>query len=69
MWAKNCWYVIAWEHEIPAADSPKLFTRTLLNEPVLVYRTALVGRATRRRQQFAVAITASNLTRKEYCDK
>ncbi len=39
MWAKNCWYVIAWEHEIPAADSPKLFTRTLLNEPVLVYRT------------------------------
>jgi phenylpropionate dioxygenase-like ring-hydroxylating dioxygenase large terminal subunit len=40
MWAKNCWYVIAWEHEIPSADSPKLFTRTLLNEPILVYRTS-----------------------------
>ncbi len=40
MWARNCWYVIAWEHEIPAVDSPKLFTRTLLNEPILVYRTA-----------------------------
>ncbi len=43
MWAKNCWYVIAWEHEIPAADSPKLFTRKLLNEPILVYRTAQGG--------------------------
>ncbi len=39
MWARNCWYVIAWEHEIPSADSAKLFTRTLLNEPILVYRT------------------------------
>ncbi len=39
MWARNCWYVIAWEHEIPAADSNILFTRTLLNEPLLVYRT------------------------------
>jgi phenylpropionate dioxygenase-like ring-hydroxylating dioxygenase large terminal subunit len=41
MWVKNCWYVIAWDHEIPAADSPKLFTRTLLNEPIVVYRTSL----------------------------
>ena len=39
MWLRNCWYVIAWDHEIPAADSPELFTRTVLNEPVLVYRT------------------------------
>ena len=36
MWLRNCWYVIAWEHEIPA---DVLFTRTVLNEPILVYRT------------------------------
>ena len=39
MWLRNCWYVIAWDHEIPAADSPALFTRKVLNEPILVYRT------------------------------
>ena len=39
MWLRNCWYVIAWDHEIPPADSPQLFTRTVLGEPVLVYRT------------------------------
>ncbi len=39
MWLRNCWYVIAWDHEIPAADSPALFRRTVLGEPVLVYRT------------------------------
>ena len=37
---RNCWYVIAWDHEIPAADSPTLFSRVVLNEPVLVYRTS-----------------------------
>jgi phenylpropionate dioxygenase-like ring-hydroxylating dioxygenase large terminal subunit len=40
MWLRNCWYVIAWGHEIPPAESGELFTRTVLNEPVLVYRTA-----------------------------
>ena len=40
MWLRNCWYVIAWAHEIPAADSPELFHRTVLNEPILVYRLA-----------------------------
>ncbi len=40
MWLKNCWYVIAWDHEIPAADSGALFTRTVLGEPILVLRTA-----------------------------
>jgi phenylpropionate dioxygenase-like ring-hydroxylating dioxygenase large terminal subunit len=40
MWLRNCWYVIAWGHEIPAADDHRLFTRTVLGEPVLVYRTA-----------------------------
>ena len=39
MWLKNCWYVIAWDHEIPAANDDKLFTRKVLNEPILVYRT------------------------------
>lgn len=36
MWLKDCWYVIAWEHEIPAQG---LFTRRVLNEPILVYRS------------------------------
>ena len=36
MWLKNCWYVIAWEHEI---DEDALFTRRVLNEPILVFRT------------------------------
>ena len=40
MWLRNCWYVIAWAHEIPAPDSPELFHRTVLNEPILVYRLA-----------------------------
>jgi phenylpropionate dioxygenase-like ring-hydroxylating dioxygenase large terminal subunit len=40
MWLRNCWYVIAWDHEIPSADSGALFTRTVLNEPVLVLRKA-----------------------------
>ena len=39
MWLRNCWYVIAWEHEIPAVNEEKLFTRKVLNEPILVYRT------------------------------
>ena len=38
MWLRNCWYVIAWDHEIPAAGSPALFTRTVLGEPILVLR-------------------------------
>ena len=34
---KNRWYVIAWEHEIPADG---LFSRIVLGERVLVYRTS-----------------------------
>ena len=37
MWLRNCWYVIAWEHEIPADG---FLARTVLGEPLLVYRTA-----------------------------
>jgi vanillate O-demethylase monooxygenase subunit len=40
MWLRNCWYVIAWDHEIPAADSPQLFSRVVLNEPILLLRTS-----------------------------
>lgn len=40
MWLRNCWYVIAWDHEIPQACEGKLFTRKVLNEPILVYRTS-----------------------------
>ena len=39
MWLRNCWYVVAWDHEIPAAESPVLFRRTVLGEPLLVWRT------------------------------
>ncbi len=36
MFVRNCWYMIAWDHEIPADG---LFSRTVLNEPILVFRT------------------------------
>jgi phenylpropionate dioxygenase-like ring-hydroxylating dioxygenase large terminal subunit len=35
MFIRNCWYVVAWDHEIPAQG---LFTRRVLGDPVLVYR-------------------------------
>jgi vanillate O-demethylase monooxygenase subunit len=34
---RNCWYVVAWEHEI-AADA--LFSRTVIGEPLLLFRTS-----------------------------
>lgn len=37
MFVRNCWYTIAWDHEVPA-DS--LFTRTVLGEAILLFRTA-----------------------------
>jgi phenylpropionate dioxygenase-like ring-hydroxylating dioxygenase large terminal subunit len=43
LWLRDCWYVIAWDHEIPAADAKELFTRTVLGEPILVWRTAAGG--------------------------
>ena len=36
MFMRNCWYVAAFDHEV--ADEP--FARTLLGEPVVLYRTA-----------------------------
>ncbi|WP_048440543.1 aromatic ring-hydroxylating dioxygenase subunit alpha [Caenimonas sp. SL110] len=35
MFIKNCWYVAAWDIEVP---SEGMLARTLLNEPVLLYR-------------------------------
>ena len=35
MFIRNCWYVAAWDIEVPQDG---LFQRTLLNEPVLLYR-------------------------------
>lgn len=37
MFVRNCWYVVAWDHEIPADG---LFARTVIGEPLLLYRTA-----------------------------
>ena len=37
MFVRNCWYTIAWDHEVPA---DALFTRTVLGEAILLFRTA-----------------------------
>lgn len=37
MWLKNCWYVVAWDHEL-LADT--LLARTVLGQPLLLYRKA-----------------------------
>ncbi|MCM2356047.1 MAG: aromatic ring-hydroxylating dioxygenase subunit alpha [Arenimonas sp.] len=41
MFVRNCWYVAGWDHEVPAEG---FLARTLLNEPVLLYRDS-AGRA------------------------
>jgi phenylpropionate dioxygenase-like ring-hydroxylating dioxygenase large terminal subunit len=35
MFVRNCWYVIAWDHEVPGDG---LFSRTVLGEAILLYR-------------------------------
>jgi vanillate O-demethylase monooxygenase subunit len=37
MFLRNCWYVIAWDHEVPAGG---LLARSVLNEPIIVFRRA-----------------------------
>lgn len=37
MFLKNCWYVAAWSHELPADG---MLSRRILDEPLLLYRTA-----------------------------
>jgi vanillate O-demethylase monooxygenase subunit len=34
---RNCWYMVAWDHEIPPEG---LFSRTVIGEPLLLFRTA-----------------------------
>ncbi len=36
MFLRNFWYVAAWDHEV---QRQKLFRRTILNEPIVFYRT------------------------------
>lgn len=36
MWIKNAWYVAAWADDVPENE---LFARTILGEPVVLYRT------------------------------
>ena len=40
MFIRNCWYVAAWEHEI---SDDALFSRVILGEAVLIYRTSNGG--------------------------
>ena len=37
MFIRNRWYVVAWDHEIPADG---LFARTVIGEPLVLHRTA-----------------------------
>jgi phenylpropionate dioxygenase-like ring-hydroxylating dioxygenase large terminal subunit len=34
----NCWYVAAWSHELGGEHTPVLLARTILNEPLVLYR-------------------------------
>jgi phenylpropionate dioxygenase-like ring-hydroxylating dioxygenase large terminal subunit len=36
MFVKNAWYVVAWDHEVKLSEP---FARTILNEPVVLFRT------------------------------
>ena len=40
MFVRNAWYVAAWEHELSEGG---LFTRTILGEPILLYRKSEGG--------------------------
>jgi phenylpropionate dioxygenase-like ring-hydroxylating dioxygenase large terminal subunit len=41
MFVRNCWYMIAWDYEIPTEQANgHIFTRTVLGEPIVVYRTS-----------------------------
>lgn len=37
MFIRNCWYVVAWDHEIPADG---FLARRILDEPLLLWRTS-----------------------------
>jgi len=40
MFIRNCWYVAAWSSELPQAG---MISRTIINEPVVLFRTATGG--------------------------
>lgn len=69
MFVRNCWYVIAWSHEIPAAG---LFSRTVLGEPILVMRradgslTALLDRCCHRLAPLSKGIREGDAVRCGY---
>ena len=41
MWLCNCWYALAWDHEVPATDSLQMFRRSARREPLLAMDAAL----------------------------
>jgi vanillate O-demethylase monooxygenase subunit len=53
MYVRNCWYVAGWDYELKPGE---LISRTIINEPVVLYRTedgAVVGLADRCCHRFA----------------
>jgi phenylpropionate dioxygenase-like ring-hydroxylating dioxygenase large terminal subunit len=36
MFIRNCWYVAAWSHELPAGE---IIARSIINEPLAIFRT------------------------------
>ena len=61
MFIKNCWYVAAWDIEVP---QDKMLARTLLNEPVVFYRTT-EGRAVALEDRCCHRAAPLHLGRKE----
>ena len=37
LYVRNCWYVAAWDYELPDEG---MISRTIINEPILLYRTS-----------------------------
>ena len=56
MFIRNCWYAAAWPHEV--TDKP--LARTLLGEPVVLYRQA-DGRAVAGRRQAGIESDAGGV--------
>ena len=61
MFVRNCWYVIAWDHEVPQDG---LFSRTVLGEAILLYRTAS-GEITALRDRCCHRLAPLSMGRKE----
>ena len=61
MFIRNCWYVAGWDIEVPAEG---FLNRTLLNEPVLLYRDTL-GKAVALENRCCHRAAPLHLGRKE----